>query len=603
MGYYVTGNEYVSLPTIRDTDGALEGLSFLHMGAKGMIELCGNAQHPLVVPFLKINGQEQALKNMQWQRICCWIPKFTAQAEGMTVEGIILTPIDQRGFGYRLRVTNSGPAEKICLGLRGSWVQTLHSINESKPITATKNLYSSGWNHCCVMDTRPGLSLVAFAPIYTENADNCPIHSEFRKVDEEVFYHMELSEEIGTGETKEICIWFGLGFEEVAAATSAKELLRQGFEVELQETVHWLECRMRTTGDRVLDEILNVNLFFSFFFAGGRTLDTEEFVLVTSRSPRYYVSAAYWDRDSLLWSFPAIVLADPETARQMLHYVFIRQIRNIGIHSRFIDGTLLEPGFELDELCAPIIALNRYVEQTGDRGILQKQWILDGLEHILNRMRSKRNQNVALYETFLQPTDDMRVYPYLTYDNVLVWYSLHTLARLYPQYAFLAEEAERIKEAINSHCIKEKDGRRMYAWSVDLKGGWDIYDEPPGSLLLLPHYGFCDREDAVWQNTMEIIRRAEYPYSFADCPIAEIGCPHAPHPWVLSICNSLLSGNRDAARAHLALCKMDNGIACESVDEYTGQSATGDAFATCAGFLAYAIDSAFGGKKRKEGPS
>ena len=27
MNYYVTGNEYVSLPTIRESDGAIEGLS------------------------------------------------------------------------------------------------------------------------------------------------------------------------------------------------------------------------------------------------------------------------------------------------------------------------------------------------------------------------------------------------------------------------------------------------------------------------------------------------------------------------------------------------------------------------------------------------
>ena len=45
---------------------------------------------------------------------------------------------------------------------------------------------------------------------------------------------------------------------------------------------------------------------------------------------------------------------------------------------------------------------------------------------------------------------------------------------------------------------------------------------------------------------------------------------------------------------------MDNGIACESVNEYTGESATGEAFATCAGFLAYAINHAFAGRKRKE---
>ena len=122
--------------------------------------------------------------------------------------------------------------------------------------------------------------------------------------------------------------------------------------------------------------------------------------------------------------------------------------------------------------------------------------------------------------------------------------------------------------AIHEHCVKEKDGKKMFAWSVDLKGNWDIYDEPPGSLLLLPHYGFCSQDDEIWRHTTDVIRRKDYPYSFADCPIAEIGCPHAPHPWVLSIANSLLSGKQEEAGKHLALCKLDNGIACESVDEY-----------------------------------
>lgn len=56
-------------------------------------------------------------------------------------------------------------------------------------------------------------------------------------------------------------------------------------------------------------------------------MDTEEFVLVTSRSPRYYVSAAYWDRDSLLWSFPSILIADPKYAKEMIEYVFTKQIK------------------------------------------------------------------------------------------------------------------------------------------------------------------------------------------------------------------------------------------------------------------------------------
>ena len=42
-------------------------------------------------------------------------------------------------------------------------------------------------------------------------------------------------------------------------------------------------------------------------------------------------------------------------------------------------------------------------------------------------------------------------------------------------------------------------------------------------------------------------------------------------------------------------CLKDNGIVCESIDEHTGRSATGDAFATCAGFVCHALRYALGG--------
>jgi meiotically up-regulated gene 157 (Mug157) protein len=158
----------------------------------------------------------------------------------------------------------------------------------------------------------------------------------------------------------------------------------------------------------------------------------------------------------------------------------------------------------------------------------------------------------------------------------------------------LRTEAAAVKLAVYTHCVKEYEGKRIFAWSVDLRGNWDLYDEPPGSLLLLPHYGFCPQDDEIWQNTASVIRRSEYPYFVAGSPVAEIGCSHAPHPWVLSIANSMLCDHADTAKKYLLLCGMDNGIACESVDKNSGESATGNAFATCAGFLAYVIYKTFG---------
>ena len=588
--YQATGNEYLSLPTLRESDGAVEGLPFLHMGAKGMLELRGLENTPLLRPTVTVDGRETALESLRWERDRCWIPTFCAKAGVCTVTGTVLFPLNERAFFYRLKVRNNGQSPVRCgAGLAGCWAQTLHVVNESKPVGGQTFLLESNWNHHFVMEMRAGLPLFAWAPIFEDAVKEC----SGQAADGTIEFALDREWELKPCEEAAVDFIFGLGHEEVAASTSAKELMRRGFDQMLKETRAWLARRERQLADKKLKEILNTNMFFSFFFASGRTLDTEEFVLMTSRSPRYYVSCAYWDRDSLLWCFPAILMADREYAREVLKYVFTRQMRNAGIHSRFIDGTVLEPGFELDELCAPLIALEKYVHITGDDAFLRKAYIQDGIWHILRVLSTKKHAELELYETFLQPTDDMHVYPYLTYDNVLVWRVLTDMSKRLSR-PDLGERARRMREDILRYFIKERDGKRFFCWSADLNGRYDVYDEPPGSLLLLPYYGFCEPYDPVYVNTSAMIRDPAYRYSFAGKPIAEIGCAHAPHPWVLSIANSLLCGHRETAKEHLLRTPMDNGFACESVHEETGECATGEAFATCAGFLAYALDTAFG---------
>lgn len=592
MKYLATGNEALSLPCIREEDGAVENCTFLYMAYKGMIQIKGSKDCPWLYPFVEADGRRLSCTDIIWERTQFWIPSFTASFGGYGVRGTILAPVGERGFAYRLTVTGNG---NVKAGLAGCWDETIHSINEDKPIEAAKHAYGSGWNHSVVFDLRQGVSVFSFAPIFDDTvAYTYKMYPEDGRVGYSFYKEMTLS-----GESQTADFYFGIGYEEVGAATAAKEMARKGFEALFSDTERWLAARKKTTGDEVLDTLMNTNMFFNFFFASGRTLDTEEFALVTSRSPRYYVSAAYWDRDSLLWSFPSILMADPEHARNMLLYVFTRQIKNAGIHSRYIDGIVLEPGFELDELCAPVIALSNYVKKTGDCSLLGRTEIIDGVRHILKVLMTKKNRDVDLFETFLQPTDDMHVYIYLTYDNALVCKILRDIAELFGDLfdaGSLKALADRVKAAVYEHCVKEQDGHKIFAWSVDLQGHYDIYDEPPGSLQLLPLYGFCPPDDSVYKATVGLIHSEKYPHFFGGHRIAEIGCPHAPYPWILSICNSILCGDKQAAYRNLMYCKMDNGIACESVNADTGECETGAAFATCAGFLAYAIYEGFGKK-------
>ena len=588
--YLPTGSEQVSLPRVNEVNAGVEDLTFLHMASRGLIDLRGGQLEPLMRPFVAQQGVEAELGGFEWSRLGYWYPRFAARAGALGLEGVILTPVGERGFGYRLRLTNNG-AETVetAFGLRGQTGSAWHCVNVDKPIEGALNCYVSGWSGLPVFEQMCGVPLFALAPICEGEC-----RAEFEPAGEVWLWRLERTVRLAPGESAEFTAWWGLGLEEVSAVTSARELQRRGWDWELRRSLAWLAQRSLDLGDEALTRLYNTNLFFCIFFSTGRTLDTEELVLVTSRSPRYYVSAACWDRDSLLWSFPAVLDADAALAREMLGYVFGRQRRNIGVHSRFIDGTVLEPGFELDELMAPVLALERYVDATGDRSVLTDPDVLRGIDGILKKLDAERAEGCELYETFLQPTDDERVYPYITYDNVLVWRALRALGRLFER-PELTERAERVRRAIYDNCIF--DG--AFAWSVDLAGGHDVYDEPPGSLLLLPYYGFCAWDDPVYLKTAVMIRSPDYAYSFAGFEIAEIGCPHAPHPWLLSIGNSLLCGRSGEALEHLRRTRLDNGIACESVDEHTGECTTGEAFATCAGFICHALRRAIGGERRE----
>lgn len=586
--YLPTGNEMISLPKINELTAGIEDFTYLSMQHKGLIEVRGSNSMPLMQPFVIINGKEMPLTNLKWCRELYWIPVCSATVGNLHLTMTILTPIGERGFAVKLNLSCDESAS-VTWGLQGCWDSSWHCINEDKPLEGTVHCYQSPWNSSIIFDYRCGAPMFAFAPMSSKETT-----SEYTIHNNSVTYSLSASETLTEDKSSELIFYWGLGYEEVAAATSAKEMLRRGWDWEYNRTAKWLEQRTAKMPTPKLTEVYNTNLFFCIFYSTGITLDTEELVCATSRGTRYYVSAAYWDRDVLLWAYPAILGADSNLAEEILYYIFGRQRKNLGIHSRYIDGTILEPGFELDELMSPIIALEAYVDKTNDHGILQNADIQKGINQILKTLDSMRHPHIALYETFLQPTDDEIVHPYLTYNNVLVWRAMQALAKLYPEkYAPLACDADAVRDAVYTHCVFHDEKQQPYfAWSMDLNGQHNIYDEPPGSLQLLPYYGFCSAEDPIWCNTVSIIRSPAYEYSFAGSPIAEIGCAHAPYPWILSLCNSLLCGHEKQALRELEIMDMDNGIACESVDPLDGTCMTGAAFATCAGFLCHSIKTA-----------
>ena len=77
--YLPTGNEMVSLPKINELTAGIEDFTFLSMQHKGMIEVRGSSNTPLIQPFIRIGETELPLTALQWSRDSYWVPALQAK--------------------------------------------------------------------------------------------------------------------------------------------------------------------------------------------------------------------------------------------------------------------------------------------------------------------------------------------------------------------------------------------------------------------------------------------------------------------------------------------------------------------------------------------
>jgi hypothetical protein len=603
---FPTGNQFLSIPTIRSCDAAIETLSVVLDSLGGLLEMEGSAERPL------LSYQEGSAAAASagagdlaaaWSLGGDWIPRFAPTAAALDSadkRGTVCAPPDQRFFLYRMPTARRG----------GSFVfhlerlyQTINVRHELTGWTCRAQNFSWSYTPGIVLDLHAGPLLVTLSL-------RGPEGSSYALLDGERRLPLEMGGaaiERRGGVTIEVCttgeplLVVGIGPSRVAARSADLEVDRLGADRWLRATDDWLAARaLRLDTDPRMQTAANRNGHFARFFAMATTLDTGRTVSMTSRSHRYYVSAAYWDRDSLLWLYPFLVRNDPDHALQLLRYAYGTQLANAGIHSRDIRGQILEYGFELDELCAPLIALGEWLALCPERPLLEEEMFRRGAAELLGRLRRWRCADVALYRTELMPTDDLLVggRDLLTYNNALVLHALRLLLpwadRIAPHAReWMASDVEAISPAIHEHLVA--DG--VYQWSTALGGEAEFYDEAAGSLLLLPYFGLCAASSPVYRKTVATLYSGAYPYRMGG-RFDELGNRHtagAPHPWVLSACNSALSGVRTAeGLALLRDAQMDGGIACESINNMTGAPESGEHFATCAGFVAHAIATATG---------
>ena len=144
-------------------------------------------------------------------------------------------------FGYHLRLSAGRPAREYALGLRGCWAEALQLGEREQGDRGGETRLQERLEPQLRAGHAPGaLALCLRAHLYRGPGETARCATAFCTCGDECAIPSSCRGGWLAGESAELCVWFGLGFEEVSAATSAKEMLRQGYGAELRKTLDWL---------------------------------------------------------------------------------------------------------------------------------------------------------------------------------------------------------------------------------------------------------------------------------------------------------------------------------------------------------------------------
>jgi hypothetical protein len=594
-----TGNQWISLPDIRAIDGSLNTFNVLSMHHRGLLQVSGEHGGPVLQPYFTANGKPLEFRNPSWELIEYWIPTAHLTVEGLDATLTWCAPPDSRAAFLRMTLTNrKSESVEVTLGVKAVFGAIDRVTYVPVELRGERTVGTAPW-----VDPAEAFSYVTtdtdFAWTLLHPGSKANITTPPTTANPAV--DASQTKTLAPGESVESFFVLAAGIEEFSAAHNARALREQidrnGAERMIEQTAAWLSTRTRTTGKADLDLLMNRNFLFTELYAWGHTIDTEQLVGVTSRSPRYYVSAAYWDRDAMLWSFPGLLDIDPPMARDALEYALTTQLRNTGTHSRFIDGVVLEDGFQLDEAAAPITALAAYIKRTKDTAFLSAHQA--ALTRLRDGLISRFDPATGLYSSLQDSQDEFQKLPFITYDNALVWRALTDLAGLYKLLNDPADSQEMTRraaalhEAVLAHCVSASApnaGGPVFASATDGKN-FVFTEIPPGSLLKLPALGFLPETDPIFARTYQWLHSKNYQYSYADQPFGLPGSYRLPFTTSWSIADHLLlTAGRDQALKILRASDWDGGIITEGVDPASARmDQAGRAFATAAGYFAHAV--------------
>jgi hypothetical protein len=576
--WQLTGNHWLTLPCIHPADGAIHGIGVLHKGARAAIEFAGDPGFasgqgaPLLKPVLRVNGEVRALadEGIAWERAVNWLPTFTCTVGSLLIRGTVFAPYgrdaDMAGAVYALAIENRGTETvAVELALEGVLGHRQQRVRTARPFDDDHQV-SIGSEDMLLLEGAAIPGLVAIA-IGADGPAQLEVPAQASRAPQAFAIRRTL--EATANSTIQCAFYLAVGPERDGAQATVAVLKRRGWRALLAATREALTSLEQTTGNDAIDGLVNRNLLFAYFYGVGRALDDAHYYLVRSRAPWHAAGCTVRDWEALMWTLPAVQLADTGLARELL--VRICELHGYapgqGVH--YLDGTLFQPGFTLEGPAAYAIATDRYVRDSGDEHIVEEPVVADTLYLSSEDIAARRDEQVPLYSTEVMPSGEPAPHPFTLHGNAVVALALDILRRTLDEEAAKAvQDPAAVRAALRRHFAIDRGGKARLASAIDLAGGASLEDDPVGSLLWLPLYEALDRDDSLYRRSVRAVTN-------------DSGAllPHLAR---------LLGPDASATLAWLRRAVLDNGIAAEFVDAEGAATGNGGD-AALAGLLAHTL--------------
>lgn len=233
---------------------------------------------------------------------------------------------------------------------------------------------------------------------------------------------------------------------------------------------------------------------------------------------------------------------------------------------------LWERKFEIDSLTHPILMHWKLWKMSGSTAHFTEQWKA-AVQVIISLFRTEQNHeenskyrfqradcvftdtlsregkgslvkgNTGLIWSGFRPSDDACVYGYNIPENMQAAVALEYIAEIAKEiYGDRELEAEakqlsrEIREAVKKYAFVPMN--EYYAYEIDAYGQYLVMDDANmPSLLAMPYFGWCDKDNPDYLATRKVILSTQNPYYYTGKSISGIGSPHTPadYVWAISI--------------------------------------------------------------------